>query len=102
MKGVGVLGMKQTRPSAIPSLRSNPVKHVNGTTANGRQPSKPSEPETFDPLAEAEAIRLLVVELGSRLAGLISMLRSSRKEKKVLQNVWAGLKQLNLAPGGSS
>ena len=33
---------------------------------------------------------------------LVSMLRSTRKEKKVLQNVWAGLKQLNLAPGGSS
>ena len=75
---------------------------VNGTAVNGRHPSTPSEPETFDPLAEAEAIRLLVVEVGSRLARLISMLRSSRKEKKLLQYVWAGLKQLNLAPGGSS
>ena len=78
------------------------MKPLNGTAANGRHPPAPSEPETFDPLAEAEAIRLLVVEVGSRLARLISMLRSTRKEKKVLQNVWAGLKQLNLAPGGSS
>ena len=78
------------------------MKPVNGTTANGRHPPPTSEPETFDPLAEAEAIRLLVVEVGSRLARLISMLRSTRKEKKVLAGVWAGLKQLNLAPGGSS
>ena len=78
------------------------MKPINGTAANGRHPPTPSEPETFDPLSEAEAIRLLVVEVGSRLARLIGTLRSSRKEKKVLQNVWAGLKQLNLAPGGSS
>ena len=78
------------------------MKPVNGTAANGRHPPAPSEPEAFDPLAEAEAIRLLVIEVGSRLARLISMLRSTRKEKKVLQNVWAGLKQLNLVSGGSS
>ena len=77
------------------------MKPVNGTAANGRHPPAPSEHEAFDPLAEAEAIRLLVVEVGSRLAKLISMLRSTRREKKVLQNVWAGLKQLNLAPGGT-
>jgi hypothetical protein len=88
--------------SAVPSLRSGPMKPVNGTAANGRHPPAPSEPETFDPLAEAAAIRLLVVEVGSRLARLIAMLRATRKEKKVLANVWAGLKQLNLAPGGSS
>ena len=86
--------------SALSSSRSGPMKPVNGTAVNGRQPPTPSEPESFDPLAEAEAIRLLVVEVGSRLARLIAMLRSSRKEKKVLANVWAGLKQLNLAPGG--
>ena len=78
------------------------MKPASGVPANGRHPPAPSEPETFDPLAEAEAIRLLVVEVGSRLARLISMLRSTRREKKVLQNVWAGLKQLNLAPGGTS
>ena len=88
--------------STIPSLRSGSMKPVNGAAANGRHPPPTSEPETFDPLAEAEAIRLLVVEVGSRLARLIAMLRSSRKEKKVLANVWAGLKQLNLAPGGST
>ena len=88
--------------SAMSPLRSGPMKPASGVPANGRHPPAPSEPETFDPLAEAEAIRLLVVEVGSRLARLISMLRSTRREKKVLQNVWAGLKQLNLAPGGTS
>ena len=85
--------------SPAPSFRRDAMKPVNGTAANGRHPPPTNEPESFDPLAEAEAIRLLVVEVGSRLVRLIGTLRSSRKEKKVLANVWAGLKQLNLAPG---
>jgi hypothetical protein len=93
-------GRSSSRPALVP-LRSDPMKPVNGTAVNGRHPSPPGEPEAFDPLAEAEEIRLLVVEVGSRLAKLIANLRAVRKEKKVLQNVWAGLKQLNLG-GGSS
>ena len=46
------------------------MKPVNGMAVNGRHPPTSDEPETFDPLAEAEAIRLLVVEVGSRLARL--------------------------------
>ena len=73
----------------------------NGHPSNGRHHPPASEPEFLDPLAEAEALRVLVVEVGTRLGRLIAALRSTRKEKKVLANVYAGLKQLNLA-GGSS
>lgn len=65
---------------------------------NGRH--DPPAEDAVDPLAEAEALRVAIVEAGSRLARLIAALRSSRKEKKVLANVWAGLRQLNLGGGG--
>jgi len=70
---------------------------TNGTSANGKH--EPPADEGLDPLAEAEALRNAVTEVGTRLGRLIAALRSSRKEKKVLANVWAGLKQLNLGGG---
>ena len=94
---------RRTKPRLSEFPRSIPVRTPeNGHASNGRHhPPPESEPEILDPLAEAEALRVLVVEVGSRLGRLIAALRSTRKEKKVLANVWAGLKQLNLA-GGSS
>ncbi|HEY2911704.1 MAG TPA: hypothetical protein VGI99_15735, partial [Gemmataceae bacterium] len=85
-------------PPSSPSIpeRSSPVKspETNGTSANGKH--EPAAEEGLDPLVEAEALRLAVAEVGTRLGRLIAALRSTRKEKKVLANVWAGLKQLNL------
>ena len=94
---------RRTKPRPSESPRSIPVRTPeNGHASNGRHhPPPESEPEILDPLAEAEALRVLVVEVGSRLGRLIAALRSTRKEKKVLANEWAGLKQLNLS-GGSS
>ena len=79
--------------------RTSPVKsHDTNGSPNGRH--DPPTEDAVDPLTEAEALRTAIVEAGSRLARLIAALRSSRKEKKVLANVWAGLKQLNLGGGG--
>ncbi|HXD86557.1 MAG TPA: hypothetical protein VN641_08695 [Urbifossiella sp.] len=90
-------------PPALPPIleRSVPVKspETNGTSANGKHEPPPLTEDGLDPLAEAEALRLAVAEVGTRLGRLIAALRSSRKEKKVLANVWAGLKQLNLGGG---
>jgi hypothetical protein len=72
---------------------------ANGLSPNGRHEPPPTE-ESLDPLAEAEALRLAIAEVGTRVGRLIAALRSTRKEKKVLANVWAGLKQLNLGGGG--
>ncbi|MFO0806442.1 MAG: hypothetical protein U0791_25335 [Gemmataceae bacterium] len=91
----------QYQSPALPP-RSNTMKPDTSGAANGRHPPPAAEPETDDPLAEAEAIRTLLVEVGTRFGRLVGILRSARKEKKVLANVWAGLKQLNLAPGGTS
>lgn len=73
--------------------------HETNDHSNGRQ--DPPGEEVVDPLEEAEALRVAIVEVGSPLARLIATLRNARKEKKVLANVWAGLRQLNLGGGGS-
>ena len=81
--------------SPIPE-RSSPMKapEANGHSANGRH--DPPDEEFLDPLTEAEALRTAIAELGIRLGRLIAALRQSKREKKTLANVWAGLKQLNL------
>jgi hypothetical protein len=83
------------------SERSTPMKthETNGSSSHGRHDS-PAE-ETLDPLAEAEALRVAIAEVGTRVGRLVAALRSSRKEKKVLAGVWAGLRQLNLGGGAS-
>jgi hypothetical protein len=88
-----------THPSPSIPERSIPVKthETDGSSANGKH--EPSAEEILDPLAEAEALRIAVAEVGTRLGRLIAALRSTRKEKKVLANVWAGLRQLNLGGG---
>ena len=87
----GVRGASNERTSTMKS------RDTDGSQ-NGRH--DPPAEDAVDPLAEAEALRVAIVEAGSRLARLIAALRSSRKEKKVLANVWAGLRQLNLGGGG--
>ena len=81
------------------SERSTPMKahESNGSSSNGRH--DPPAEETLDPLIEAEALRAAIAEVGTRVGRLVTALRSSRKEKKVLAGVWAGLKQLNLGGG---
>jgi len=38
-------------------------------------------------------------EVLAKATRLIAALKATRKEKKVLSSIWAGLKQLNLPPG---
>jgi len=83
------------------SERSTPMKsnETNGSSSNGRH--DPPAEESLDPLVEAEALRAAIAEVGTRAARLVTALRTTRKEKKVLAGVWAGLRQLNLGGGAS-
>jgi hypothetical protein len=62
-----------------------------------RAPERESPP---DPLAEAEALRAALSEATVQAGRLVAALRARRKEKKALSAVWAGLRSLNLDPGG--
>ena len=69
---------------------------TNGSTHNGHRDPSPAEPP--DLLAVAEELRDALNELVAKAGRLIVALRASRKEKQVLGKVFAGLRQLNLAP----
>lgn len=53
-----------------------------------------------DSLTAAEELRIALVDAASKATRLVALLKSGRKEKKVLATVWAGLKQLNLGSSG--
>src|SRR5207247_1002986 len=73
---------------------------MSGHERNGTPPPNGNQESLPDALAEAEALRAALIEATQRASKLVSILKGSRKEKKALATVWAGLKQLNLAPGG--
>ncbi|OWK34217.1 hypothetical protein [Fimbriiglobus ruber] len=77
--------------------RRSDMKHeTNGPPAN--RPNPPLDPA--DPLAEAEGLRAALAEAAGRAGRLVAALKGQKREKKVLNQVWAGLRQLNLGPGG--
>ena len=62
---------------------------------------KNPEPEIPNPdlLAEAEGLRLALLELAQRAGRLITLLKSRRKDERVLNQVWSSLKSLQLGGG---
>jgi hypothetical protein len=68
--------------------------------ANGHAPAGRHDPpaEALDPLAAAEDLRAALADAAAKAARLVAALKQSKKEKKALANVYAGLKQLNLDP----
>ncbi|CAN5597140.1 hypothetical protein BH11PLA2_BH11PLA2_45760 [soil metagenome] len=79
----------ETHPQPIPT-RSPPMKSPEPAT------NTLGDSEAFDPLVEAEALRNALGEAQHRLGRLMSALRSQKKEKKALTQVWSSLKTLNL------
>jgi hypothetical protein len=59
----------------------------------------PSRDEPPDPLTLAEELRDALATAAAKAARLVSVLRTSRKEKRALANVLTSLKQLNLGNG---
>lgn len=65
--------------------------------ANGHGPANRHDPpEMLDPLAAAEDLRAALADAAAKAARLVVALKQSKKEKKALASVYAGLKQLNL------
>ena len=62
---------------------------------------KNAEPEPSNPdlLAEAEGLRLALLELAQRAGRLIALLKSRKKDERVLSQVWSSLKSLQLGGG---
>ena len=81
-------------------IRLRPPSDRNGHSDRNGPPDPPPAGDLPDPLAEAEALRAALAEATARAGRLVAALKHQRKEKKALTQVWAGLKQLNLGPGG--
>ena len=88
----------------IPTPDPNPERNmtVKPHDPNGRPPDGRHGPpaESPDPLVAAEELRAALADAAAKAARLVAALKASKKEQKVLANVFAGLKQLNLGAGG--
>ena len=62
----------------------------------------PARGDPADPLELAEELRAALADAATKAARLVSALRQSKKEKKVLSAVLTGLKQLNLSSEGGA
>lgn len=100
-KGAGPVALPPRSPDPSPpppperAIAMKPPE-PNGTARNGRHDNQQDEPP--DPLVAAEELRDALGEILAKATRLIAALRATRKEKKVLASVWAGLRQLNLSP----
>jgi hypothetical protein len=78
----------------VPDPERSTMKPETNGAHNGRR--DPPQDEAIDPLATAEELRVALGEALSKATRLVSALKATRKEKKVLSAVLSGLKQLNL------
>ena len=53
---------------------------------------------SFDPLAEAEALRIALTEAATHVTRLLGWLKQFRKERRALASAYSSLRQLNLSP----
>jgi hypothetical protein len=91
-------------PAAAPNVPPHPPNSepersdaMRPHEANGHAPANRHDPpEMLDPLAAAEDLRAALADTAAKAARLVAALKQSRKEKKALASVYAGLKQLNL------
>lgn len=92
-------------PTARPGLpapgTAAPVPH-NGDelVTSDKNSDLPSDPppgdEALDPLAEAEALRAALAEVGRRAARLVASLRQLQKHRRALHTAWTNLRRLGL------
>jgi hypothetical protein len=83
-------------PDTIPAKALAPLPVPSETTMPKNTEPEPSNP---DLLAEAEGLRVALVELAQRAGRLIALLKSRKKDERVLNQVWSSLKSLQLGGG---
>ena len=65
---------------------------------NGQALPEPPPDDILDPMAEAEALRLALVEAARRVGRLITSLRQLQKQRRALHAAWSNLRHLSLGP----
>jgi hypothetical protein len=90
---------------ALPSTNTERMSPMKNHETNGHGPTNRTDPlpdEPIDPLAAADELRSTIADMLAKAGRLVAALRHTKKEKKALATVWAGLKSLNLGNGGGS
>ena len=68
------------------------------TSPNGGNGHQLGQPETFDPLLEADALKAALQEATNRSSRLIAGLRQFRRQRKAVASAMASLRQFQLTP----
>jgi hypothetical protein len=85
-------------PGTSPAPESAPPEESDVPDATNHKPAGP-DPPAPDPVAEAEAVRGLLLEAGGRLGRLAAALKHHKRQAKALSAAVASLKQLpEIAP----
>jgi hypothetical protein len=74
------------------------AREVSPVEKNGHVDSPAPVADGFDPLAEAEDLKVALADAAGRAARLVAALKSYRRERKSLQAAWSSLRALNLGP----
>jgi hypothetical protein len=94
--------MADTRALPAPQPSGSQPQHQEesmSTEKNGSPTTDPSPAdELLDPLTEAEALRVALMEVVRRTGRLISSLRRFQRQRRALQSAWTSLKDLRLGP----
>jgi hypothetical protein len=68
------------------------------THNNGSNGQHNEQPESFDPIVEAEALKATLQEALNRSSRLIAGLRQFRRQHKAVASAMASLRQFQLTP----
>jgi hypothetical protein len=87
-----------TTATSITPVNSATERNATMATSNKGANGHHCEPEAFDPLLEAEALRAALQEAMNRVTRLMGGLRQFRKQHKAVANAMASLRQIQFAP----
>jgi hypothetical protein len=84
--------------SIAPITPSNERTPIMATHNNGSNGQHDEQPESLDPLVEAEALKAALQEASNHSSRLIAGLRQFRRQHKAVASAMASLRQFQLTP----
>jgi len=84
------IGIEETKPTKAMVPSPSPTENTMP------KPNSEPEPATPDLLTEAESLRTAIYDLGQRISRIISILKSKKKDERMLNQVYTSLKSLQL------
>lgn len=83
-------------PRAVCSTPHDGEQAMSPVHNEGPPADRPAAEDVLDPLTEAEALRVALMEVGRRVSRLIASLRQLQKQRRALQAAWSSLRHFGL------